>query len=112
MNATQFMFRFVRDVEDSSLDDLLKIKSSRSGKTLVLTYKSIDLKNEHVMYFKSVKNLSEYLFAYLSLMKYDDSPFEYVQVDPPVLPSVLFTVENLNYNIRRITSMIELHYDN
>lgn len=111
MIASQFTFRFVRDVDDDSQDDVLKIKKSRSGKSFVLQYNSVDLKNSHEMHFLDVKVLTDYLFSYLSLLKYDDCPFINVQFDPPVFPTVMFTPENLHYNIRRITSLIETHYN-
>ncbi len=111
MIGNQFTFRFIRDLDDASLDDVLRLKKSRSGKSIILTYKSIDLHNEHVTMFRNTRELSSYLYNYFSLMKEDDDPFLSVQIDHPVMPSILFTLEKFTHNIKRLVYMVELHYN-
>jgi hypothetical protein len=111
MIGNQFTFRFIRNLDDASLDDFLRLKKSRSGKSIILTYKSTDLRKEHTAFFKNTKELSSYLYNYFSLLKDDDDPFRGVQLDHPVMPSILFTLEKFTSNIRRLVYMIELHYN-
>jgi hypothetical protein len=112
MISNQFVFRFIRDNEDVASDDFLKIRKSRSGKSFIVTYKSIDLKKTRTKQINSLYNLVEYLLTFLTLMKYDDSPFVYMQLDPPTLPSIMFNHKDLTSKsvIGNITDLVELQY--
>jgi hypothetical protein len=112
MFSNQFVFKFIRDNENEQDDDFLTIRKSRSGKSFILTYKSIDLKKTRTKQINNLYNLVEYLLTFLTLMKYDDSPFKYMQLDPPTLPSIIFDHKDFTSHrvIENIIDLVELQY--
>ena len=106
MFSPQFVFRFIRDLENERTDDFLRIYRTNIGKPFVLTYETFEIKSKHTKQFSNINNLLDYLGAYLSLLKYDDDPFERVQVEPYHSPAILFKHDDFQHAKHKVLDLI------
>jgi hypothetical protein len=93
MTKNTLTFHFQRDSDDSSQDDVLKVTSADDGWVQVKYLdKTSNVKN---MAFMREDGFMSYMESMLSLMKYDSSPYKFVQISAPCHPMVLISSKDL-----------------
>ncbi len=87
MTKNTLTIYFQRDSDNAKLDDVLKVTSADDGWVCVKYHdKSSDVKN---MCFMMETGFMSYMEGLFSLMRYDSSPYKFVQISAPCHPLVL-----------------------
>lgn len=93
MPKNTLTFYFQRDSNNSSSDDVLKVTSADDGWVSVKYHdKQANVKN---MSFMKEDGFMSYMENLLSLMQFDSSPYEFVQISAPCHPMVLIPTADL-----------------
>lgn len=95
--------RFLRKQSSpASEDDILNVVEDTTSDTYYrLTFRPWDLKKAAEFYLDTEDTL-DYIRTLLRTLTYDTTPFEEIQVDTVIHPSILYHVSDLdNYDIRR-----------
>lgn len=94
MTKNTLTIHFVRDADNSSRDDVLKVTSADDGWVLVKYHdKEANIKN---MSFMKETGFMSYMESLFSLMRYDSSPYQSVQISAPCHPQILISSADLS----------------
>lgn len=120
MNSTMINIRCIRYVRNSrnanpksnaSRDDRIVIKPAGVGKfTISYTYGCSTVKSPTVATLDD-RTTWRYVRALLRNLEADTEPFEYVQLETPLMPTFLYRIDNLSANYNDILNAIELQLD-
>ena len=103
--------RFIRRNEKlAKNDDTMRIISD-DGQTFTVTFRSGETKKS-VMTTMSDSAVFRWIRHTITLLEKDVDPFQYVQLDLPLMPSVLINAKDLGSSYNRILDAVEFHLDN
>lgn len=103
--------RFIRQNEKHAKnDDQMRIWSS-DGQTFTVSFKSGDTKKS-VITTLSDSAVFRWMRHTINLLEKDSDPFQFVQLDLPLMPSVLIKATDLGESYNRILDAVEFHLDN
>lgn len=103
--------RFIRHNEKNSKNDDTVRFVSDDGSKFDLTFTSGDTKKSTTVslsdgqVFRWTRNM-------INLLANDADPFEYVQMDMPLMPSILLKVSELDNNYNAVLNAVEFNLDN
>ena len=107
--------RFLRKDATSDLDDVVQIKSLREDLySVTYTYgeSAKPSKGTQTAYLDS-NGIYQYIRSLLQLLQQDVDPFEFVQFDFPLMPSILFRIDSLkSREYHTILEALECHLNN
>jgi hypothetical protein len=93
MPKNMLAFHFQRDSNNSSRDDVLRVTSADDGWVLV-KYHDRDANVKNMSYMREDGFMS-YMESLFSLMQFDSSPYQFVQITAPCHPMVLIATGDL-----------------
>ena len=103
--------RFIRQNEKlAKNDDQMRIWST-DGQTFTVSFRSGDTKKS-VIGTMSDSAVFRWMRHTISLLEKDADPFQFVQLDLPLMPSVLIKATELGASYNRILDAVEFHLDN
>ena len=113
MPSSSIVLRFLRKNCESSLDDIVQIEKLANGLyRLKYTYGFTHVKSKSFCLTLDDRTLFWWVRVLLRLVEKDAEPFESIQIDLPMLPSVLIDVKTLDDSYHTILDAIEFHLDN
>lgn len=94
--------RFVRDGNDEMEDDVIRIFDTDCNDLFRITFRAADMKR--TSQFMATRHLAlQYIADILHTMSHDSDPFESIQVDTAIHPSILYHVADMDeHHIRRL----------
>lgn len=96
---------------NASRDDCITIKPATAGKfTLSYTYGCTAVKQPTVATLDEHR-LWRYVRALLRNLEADTDPFEFLQLELPLMPTFMYRVDNLSSNYNDILNAVELQLD-
>ena len=111
MNTRLINIRFIRQNEKlAKNDDQMRIWSS-DGQTFTVSFRSGDTKKS-VITTLSDRGVFRWMRHTISLLEKDMDPFQFIQLDLPLMPSVLINAEELGISYNRILEAVEFNLDN
>jgi hypothetical protein len=111
MTSRLINIRFIRQNEKlAKNDDQMRIWSS-DGQTFTVMFKTGDTKKS-VITTMSDAAVFRWVRYTIGLLKLDSDPFQSVQLDLPLMPSVLINAKELESAYNRILDAVEFHLDN
>jgi len=111
MTTRLINIRFIRQNEKlAKNDDTMQIWSS-DGQNFTVSFRSGDTKKS-VITTMSDSGVFRWIRHTISLLEKDADPFQFVQLDLPLMPSVLINVKDLESSYNRILNAVEFHLDN
>jgi hypothetical protein len=111
MNSRMINIRFIRKNEKlAKNDDQMRIWST-DGQTFTVSFRSGDTKKSTVTTLTD-SGVFRWMRHTINLLEKDVDPFQFVQLDLPLMPSVLIDAKELNASYNRILDAIEFHLDN
>jgi len=111
MTTRLINIRFIRQNEKlAKNDDAMRIWSS-DGQNFTVSFRSGDTKKS-VITTMSDSAVFRWIRHTISLLEKDADPFQFVQLDLPLMPSVLINAKNLEASYGRILDAVEFHLDN
>ena len=111
MSSQLMHIRFIRRNENNSKNDDTVRFVSIDGSKFDLTFTSGDTKKSTTVslsdgqVFRWTRNM-------VNLLANDADPFEYVQMDMPLMPSILLKVSELDDNYNTVLNAVEFNLDN
>lgn len=103
--------RFIRQNEKRAKnDDQMRIWSS-DGQTFTVSFKSGDTKKSTVTTLTD-RGVFRWMRHTISLLENDVDPFQFLQLDLPLMPSVLINANELGLSYNRILDAVEFNLDN
>lgn len=94
MPKNMLAFHFQRDSNNSSRDDVLQVTSADDGWVLVkYNDKESNVKN---MCYMREDGFMSYMEGLFSLMQFDSSPYQFLQITAPCHPMVLISTKDLS----------------
>jgi hypothetical protein len=103
--------RFIRQNEKlAKNDDQMRIWSS-DGQNFTVSFRSGDTKKS-VITTLSDSAVFRWVRHTIGLLEKDADPFQFVQLDLPLMPSVLIKATDLGESYNRILDALEFHLDN
>jgi hypothetical protein len=94
--------RFVRNPKKEREDDVIRIYDSDCNDLFRVTFCATDMKKPN-QFFATRSWATGYVSEVLMTMTYDTAPFDSIQVDTAIHPSVLYHVGDMDdYEIRRL----------
>ena len=114
------VIRFIRNTQNSNLDDVVRVSpvwEEVDDEMSIQAYRvrmniskagcgdNVSKKYEQVV---SGSKLTLYLSSLLRLVVHDDEPFEHIQVDLPMAPSVVYTTQQLEKSLYNILGLVEV----
>ena len=103
--------RFIRQNEKRAKnDDTMRIWSD-DGQTFTVSFRSGDTKKSLVTTMSDTA-VFRWIRHTISLLEKDVDPFQFVQLDLPLMPSVLIKATELESSYNRILDAVEFHLDN
>lgn len=103
--------RFIRQNEKlAKNDDTMRIMSD-DGQTFTVMFRSGETKKS-VITTLSDSGVFRWIRHTITLLEKDVDPFQFVQLDLPLMPSVLINAKDLNASYNRILDAVEFHLDN
>lgn len=103
--------RFIRRNEKlAKNDDTMRIWSD-NGQTFTVMFRSGETKKS-VVTTMSDSAVFRWIRHTISLLEKDVDPFQFVQLDLPLMPSVLIKATELGASYNRILDAVEFHLDN
>lgn len=110
-NTRLINIRFIRQNEKlAKNDDQMRIWSS-DGQTFTVSFRSGDTKKT-VITTLSDSAVFRWIRHTIGLLEKDADPFQFVQLDLPLMPSVLIKATDLGESYNRILDAVEFHLDN
>jgi hypothetical protein len=114
MSSSSLLIRLIRNTESKKEDDLIKITRLDST-TFKLTY-SYGFATGAGARPNSIECNADTIFRWLrstiDLLQHDDDPFDSLQLEPQMLPSILVNVRNLNRSYTTIMNAVEFQLNN
>jgi hypothetical protein len=114
LNSTMINIRCIRNStskKNASRDDCITIKPAGAGKfTLSYTYGCAVAKRATVATLDD-RSVWRYVRALLRNLEADADPFEYLQLELPLMPTFLYRIDKLASNYNDILNAIELQLD-
>jgi hypothetical protein len=103
--------RFIRQNEKlAKNDDTMRIWSD-DGQTFTVMFRSGETKKS-VMTTMSDSAVFRWIRHTITLLEKDVDPFQFIQLDLPLMPSVLINAKDLYTSYNRILDAVEFHLDN
>jgi hypothetical protein len=103
--------RFIRQNEKlAKNDDQMRIWST-DGQTFTVMFRSGETKKS-VVTTLSDSGVFRWMRHTINLLEKDVDPFQFVQLDLPLMPSVLIKASELGASYNRILDAVEFHLDN
>ena len=107
-------FRFLRDNNTDDSDDIVNI--SYAGNTMYnISFRTPlsenPLKKPTIMHLGE-KQTFRWVRRMMSLLECDTIPFAGIQVDMPMMPSIMLSPGNLSRNYNSLLDAVEFHMDN
>ena len=94
--------RFVRDERREREDDVIRIYATDCNDLFRVTFLAMDMKRSN-QFFATRHWATQYVSEVLSTLVHDTDPFNAVQVDTAIHPSILYHVGDLDdWEIRRL----------
>jgi hypothetical protein len=87
--------RFVRDGHDERDDDMLRIYDTDCNDLFRITFTAVDMRKPS-QFFATRHWALEYISEILHTLTHDTDPFESIQVETAIHPSVLYHVSDLD----------------
>ena len=94
--SISFRVAFIKNLNDNSKDDVLKIH--KVGDSYTWTFKDSETSHFQTTTIESSYDVAERLNTVLKMVAADSDPPKFVQVDVPGFPQVLYDVKELSYN--------------
>ena len=111
LSTRMINIRFIRQNEKHAKnDDQMRIWSS-DGQTFTVSFKSGDTKKSTVTTL-SDSAVFRWMRHTINLLEKDSDPFQSIQLDLPLMPSVLINAKELGSSYNRILDAVEFHLDN
>lgn len=111
LSTRMINIRFIRQNEKyAKNDDQMRIWSS-DGQTFTVSFKSGDTKKSTVTTLSDAA-VFRWMRHTINLLEKDSDPFQAIQLDLPLMPSVLINAKELGSSYNRILDAIEFHLDN
>lgn len=111
MTSRMINIRFIRKNEKlAKNDDQMRIWSN-DGQTFTVMFKSADTKKSTVTTLTD-RGVFRWMRHTISLLENDVDPFQFIQLDLPLMPSVLINAEELGISYNRILDAVEFNLDN
>jgi hypothetical protein len=111
MTSTNIKIRFIR--RDSNKDDVVDITRLLLDNTFSLSYTyGLSKKQTPTTVTLTSDNVFRWMRHTISLLEQDDDPFESIQLDLPLMPSVMFKVVDLDEAYHALLNALEFHLDN
>lgn len=96
--------RFVRDTGDEREDDMIRIFDTDCNDLFRVTFRANDMKR--ASQFMATRHLAlQYIAEILHTLTHDSDPFESIQVDTAIHPSILYSVMDMDE--AHIRSLVE-----
>jgi len=103
--------RFIRQNEKlAKNDDTMRIWSD-DGQTFTVMFRSGETKKS-VITTLSDSGVFRWIRHTITLLEKDVDPFQFIQLDLPLMPSVLINAKDLYTSYNRILDAVEFHLDN
>ena len=94
--------RFVRDGSDEREDDILRIFDTDCNDLFRITFCASEMKNPN-QFFATRHHVLQYVSELLLTLTHDTDPFESLQVETAIHPSILYHVVDMDeYNVRSL----------
>lgn len=94
--SISFRVTFIKNKEDNSKDDFLKIQ--KEGDSYSWTFKDAGVSHYQTATIESSYDVTERFNTLLKMVATDSDPPKFVQVDVPGFPQVLYDIKELSYN--------------
>ena len=111
--APTFSLRFIRKASnrDATTDDVVLIR--KEGRRFSLTFRYSNSESVEVPQTGTLvaADLKKYISNILHFLHEDVDPFEYLQVDVPLMPSALFAVNRIGSAYDSILSAVQFFID-
>lgn len=96
------LVRFIRDGSDSSEDDVIRIYDTDCNDLFRVVFQASEMKRGNE-FFAPRRYVMQYIAEVFRTLTHDSDPFESVQVDTAIHPSVLYHVIDMDEDsIRRL----------
>ena len=103
--------RFIRQNEKlAKNDDQMRLWSD-DGQTFTVSFRSGDTKKSTITTL-SDSAVFRWVRQTINLLEKDVDPFQFVQLDLPLMPSVLINAKDIGSSYNRILDAVEFHLDN
>jgi hypothetical protein len=112
---SSIVFRFIRNnSKDGSTDDIAIISYAGNStyKLSFKTYFTENTKKKATVMTLDDRQTFRWVRRMVSLLECDTDPFTGIQVDMPMMPTVLLTVENLGRDYSSLLDSVEFQLDN
>lgn len=114
LNSTMINIRCIRNStskKNARRDDCIRITPASAGKfTLSYTYGCAVVKRATVATLDD-RSVWRYVRVLLRNLEADKEPFEFLQLELPLMPTFLYSVDSLSANYNDILNAIELQLD-